>query len=574
MNKKLIFIIVGIVIVLAVSLICFFSCNNEDDETSTSNGVTTDIEKVEFSDEDITETYSENSLYSITFSGSAIEAAGSTVSDNVVIVTKAGEYIVSGSSTNARIVVDCAGTGTVRLILNGLALTSADYSPICVLNAEKVIITVNENTVNTLTDAASYTVDTEATAAIYSKSDLTINGAGSLVIDANYNNAIQCKDTLKILSANFNITSVDDGIIGKDNLAIASGTFVLNVGGDGFVATNDTETALGNIIIESGTFDITSGADGIQATGDLLIENGSFDITAGGGGATTLSSSDTGSYKGLKATGDIEIVTGVFAIDSKDDNIHSNANLKISDGTFTLRSGDDGIHSDTALEIAGGTITITKSYEGIESCAITINGGTIKITSSDDGMNSAGGSDGSSTQPRPGQNTFNPQQSSSSNYNIYINGGYIYVNAAGDGVDANGSITMTAGTLLVDGPTDNGNGAMDYDGSFTMNGGLLVAVGSSGMAQAPSAGSSNYAMIKLNYSKSGSFIHIEDSDGNTVLNYKPSKTYQSIVIAGDFDTGSHKLYLDGTITGTSVFGLYSNAETYTGGTLSGSFTVN
>jgi hypothetical protein len=161
-------------------------------------------------------------------------------------------------------------------------------------------------------------------------------------------------------------------------------------------------------------------------------------------------------------------------------------------------TGDDGMHADAALTINGGAVTIPTSYEGLESAVITINAGDINVTSSDDGINVAGGTDGSGGMAGPGRGgrgQGGPGAQSSEtftytgSYYLYINGGTITVNAGGDGLDANGAIEMTGGLVVVNGPTEQMNGALDYDGTFNISGGTLIAVGSAGMAQAPSAGS-------------------------------------------------------------------------------------
>lgn len=66
-----------------------------------------------------------------------------------------------------------------------------------------------------------------------------------------------------------------------------------------------------------------------------------------------------------------------------------------------------------------------------------------------------------------------------------INGGYIHILAGGDGIDSNGDLTINGGEIYIDGPSDNGNSAIDY-GDWSdayVNGGTLVAIGSSGMAE-------------------------------------------------------------------------------------------
>ena len=178
------------------------------------------------------------------------------------------------------------------------------------------------------------------------------------------------------------------------------------------------------------------------------------------------------------------------------------------------------MHADNEITINKGTININKSYEGIEAYKITINDGTINVTSSDDGINIGGGNDNSGQGSR--QDKF---MDSNNGGLLTINGGTIYVNSEGDGLDSNGSITMTSGVVHVDGPTNNGNGALDYNGTFDISGGELIAVGSSGMVQNVSNSSTqNTVLVTLSSQASGS---IEFAG----ITYSPKKSYQSIVIS-------------------------------------------
>ena len=238
-----------------------------------------------------------------------------------------------------------------------------------------------------------------------------------------------------------------------------------------------------------------------------------------------------------------------------------------------LASGDDGMHSDATLEINGGEISITKSYEGIESAVITINDGNIHITSSDDGINVRGGNDGSSIDGRPGQNEF----ADTGNNWLYINGGYTVIDAGGDGLDVNGSINMTAGDVIINGPTSDMNGTTDYLGFFTVSGGYLVAAGSSGMAQAPGTSSTQYSVL-INFStpqSADTIIHIETEDGEEILTFVPTKTYQSVLLCSpELENGeTYIVYLGGSSTGTVTDCLYSGGS-YSAGSQYTSFTIS
>jgi hypothetical protein len=523
---------------------------------------------------------------SITFEGS-----GATVNGSIITITSAGVYSISGTLDDGQIMVDTEDQEKVVLVLDGADVACSTNAPIYVVNAEKTVIALADGTENYVTDGASYVfeeTEDEPNAAVFSKDDLTINGDGLLTVNANYNNGITSKDDLKVTGGSITVNAVNDGIKGRDSIAIKGGIIVVNAGGDGLQANNDESSEEGTIVIKGGTLDITAGLDGIQAETSLLVSGGDLTITSGGGSAN--SSTDGGgiwggrrmegnpnkpteSAKGLKAGVDITITAGTIKIDSSDDSINTNDSITINGGDILLGSGDDGMHADSTLEINGGSISITKSYEGIESAVITINDGNIHIFASDDGINAAGGVDGSSMNGRPGQNRFGM----SGDCYLYVTGGYVFIDAYGDGIDVNGTIEMTDGFVIVNGPTNNGNGPLDYLGTFNMDGGFLLAVGSSGMAQAPSMSSTQYSVMH-NFASpeaAGTMVHIETESGQDVLTFVPTKEYQSVLLSSpELENGtSYAVYSGGSSTGTVTDGLYSGG-TYTAGTQVADFAIS
>lgn len=231
----------------------------------------------------------------------------------------------------------------------------------------------------------------------------------------------------------------------------------------------------------------------------------------------------TSTSKGIKAETDITISGGVINVNSADDAMHCGGTVTVSGGEVTLNSnGGKGISSHGILTINDGTINVTKATEGLESKAdFIINGGTISVTASDDGIN-AGGTGGRDT-------------SANSGHDLTINNGTIYVNASGDGVDANGAITINGGSIVVDGPTNNGNGALDAGSSIEMNAGTLIAVGASGMAEVPGGKSAQPSLQVITTSNmtKGTAITITNSSGETIYSYTVTKSGNSIVFSSD-----------------------------------------
>ncbi len=588
MNKKLIALITVVVMCMSTT-----ACSKNDDAKAPAV-----VEAVQSSTEVNDGDLVIGTITATIALGDTITASGTgaTVDGSTVTITSGGTYSISGTLKDGQIIVDSQDEENVKLLLNGANITCLSSAPIYVKNAKNAVIILGEGTENSVTDGASYVLqDTESgepNAAIFSKDDLKIGGSGSLTVNATYNDGIASKDDLIISEGNIAITSICDGLRGKDTVTLKGGSTTINAGSDGIKVTNAEDSEKGYFIMEGGAINITAGEDGIQAETNATINDGNITISSGGGSANSSSNSgepmntwgdwgakdtktadsDTASAKGIKATSNITIGGGTINIDSSDDAMHSNNSLIVNGGTMNISSGDDGMHSDTTLEINSGTITIAKSYEAIESTAITINDGNINVTSSDDGVNASGGNDGSSTNGRVGENPL----SSSGDGLITINGGYLTVDATGDGLDANGSIKITNGTVIVNGPINDGNGPLDYDGTFDVTGGFIVAAGSSGMAQSPSTSSTqNSISLTLTSQEAGTLVHIQSEDGEDVLTFAPSKTFASVVVCSpEIKKGStYTAYTGGSSTGTATNGLYYHG-TYTAGTKIGSSKVS
>jgi hypothetical protein len=299
---------------------------------------------------------------------------------------------------------------------------------------------------------------------------------------------------------------------------------------------------LGFLYIADGEFNIAAKADGISASSTLQIDGGSFTITTGGGSANVTmtnrearpgseqpisqeAETNTASAKAIKATSNLILKGGKFQIDSYDDALHTNGNCYINSGAFEISSGDDGLHADKEVTVNDGTIHIVKCYEGIEGQKISLVGGRITIVAFDDGINAGGGSDGS------GMGGTQDMFQADDNCSISISGGVIKINASGDGVDSNGSLSVTGGETYVSGPTNNGNGALDYAGEASITGGIFVAAGSTGMAQNFGSDSTQGSMlVSLSSSQTGK-ISIADESGTSLVEYTPEKQYQSVLIS-------------------------------------------
>ena len=267
-----------------------------------------------------------------TVSGSGAKADGSTIT-----ITEEGVYIVSGTLEDGQIIVNASDSDKVQIVLDGVHINCETNAAIYVREADKVFITLAENSSNTLGDGNEYTQidDNTVDSVIFSKSDLVCNGTGSLTIEADYKHGIVSKDDLVISGGTYKIAAADNGITAKDQIKILNGSFDIDAANSAVKAKNTDDAELGNIYIAGGIFTIEAEQDGFHATGSIVVD----------------------------------------------------------DGTITVNSGDDGFHADLDTVIHGGTILVEKSNEGLEGKRVVVNGGDITINASDDGINATNSGD-------------------------------------------------------------------------------------------------------------------------------------------------------------------------------------
>ena len=514
-----------------------------------------------------------------TVSGSGAKADGSTIT-----ITEEGVYIVSGTLEDGQIIVDASDSDKVQIVLDGVHINCETNAAIYVREADKVFITLAENSSNTLGGGNEYTQidDNTVDGVIFSKSDLVCNGTGSLTIEADYKHGIVSKDDLVITGGTYKIAAADNGITAKDQLKILDGSFDIDAANSAVKAKNADNAELGNIYIAGGIFTIEAEQDGFHATGSIVVD----------------------------------------------------------DGTITVNSGDDGFHAELDTVIHGGTILVEKSNEGLEGKRVVVNGGDITVNASDDGINAANsGDDGANAAnsgdggvnaansgddganaTNPGANAagsgdddsnaassnndssaavnsgddssisgaadgkeppqmppdtengsdmqpsqdFDPENAPSggnapqnfdpgnapsdgdapqmmqggpggggnSELYIKITGGTLTVSADGDGLDSNGGLLVTGGTTIVYGPTSDGDSALDYDGSAIVSGGILAAIGSAGMVESFDEASTQPVITYYctETQSADTTITLTDSDGSALFTVTPEKAYASIVL--------------------------------------------
>ena len=488
-----------------------------------------------FSSRDMEVGYDESECVKISLKGTSGSCDSDTVNiaDGTITITEEGTYILSGTMTEGMIIVDAEDSDKVQLVLDNANITCATSAAIYVKNADKVFITTSAGSESTLTNGGKYEAidDNNIDGVIFSKADLTLNGQGTLNIKANAGHGIVSKDDLVLTSGTYQINAEKHGLQGKDCLSIADGTYTIECGEDGLHTG-------GNLDIVNGTFQIKSGDDGMHADAALTIYNGKIDITE--------------SYEGIEGK-TIDIIDGDISVVSSDDGLNATAgstDAADASGNKTVGSTDaaDASGNKTSMEgqkPADGQ-TPPEKPEGTDGQAPSemsegADGQTPpEMPEGADGQTPPEmpeGVDGDSGKGGPG-NGDNPMgnggalgQAEEGVY-LRIAGGTLHVNASGDGLDSNGNLYITGGEVYVSGPTNDGNSAIDYDGNASITGGILVAAGSSGMAQNLGEDSTQgVMMIGVDSGEAGSTITLEDSEGNELVSWQPDKVYTCVIIS-------------------------------------------
>jgi putative lipoprotein len=560
---------------------------------------------------DVDTHYSEQDLSWDTSSETAIDLSnptatdGVTVEDGTLTITKAGTYKLSGEY-QGQIKVETADSNAVRLVLDNANITNSSGAALNVVNADEVILYSASGTTNTISDGADYTAtgEDDPDAVVYSKADLTIAGEGTLKVKGNHEDGIHTSDGLVIASGTLEVNAANTGIKGKDYVDILGGTINVTAQQDGIKSTNDTDEGQGWTRLSNGTVTVNAGDDGFKASRVVEIS----------GGSLTVEQSD----EGIEAQY-INVSGGDVNVTSADDGM--NASLKTSDSESTDSSANTsdaanqqqnnqqqgslpgGQQSETSNQqqqgtgqppqgqppAMSGTSQDGMSQNGTSGTAQQQNntqnqgnqnmgqppampGGNAQDGTSQNGTTGTGqqgmGQPPQGGMPGGGGGTFEVIDAA-----INVSGGNITVNAEGDGIDSNGVTTLSGGTLIVNGPSQGGNAALDTNGDLLLNGATVLSGSTADMFEAPSTNSTSGYLKLTNSSgfEQGSTVQVADSSGKVVANYKVTKSNVQLVLVSSSSIVKGQSYTVYTTTSA----VDSNAASLaSGATELGSFTAS
>ncbi len=341
------------------------------EDTSASSSATT-ISSVEGSFLDTSEMFSDRDMEQSADLSGAVYLELTSGED--VTISEEGVYVLSGTVENTTVVVEADDEAKVQIVLDGVSITNEDAPAIYVKSADKVFVTTTSSD-NVMEVSGTYTADgdTNLDAVIFSKSDLVLNGTGTLQIVSYEGNGITSKDDLKVTGGTYSITSLLDGLEANDSICIAGGDITVTTNKDALHSENEDDSSLGYIYILDGTLNITAADDGIRGTSIVQIDGGEINIET--------------CTEGIEATS-IQINGGEISIYATDDGINASAKsnydivIEVNGGTInvSMASGDtDAFDSNGNIYINGGTIDITATSAFDPAGEAQLNGGTVTV---------------------------------------------------------------------------------------------------------------------------------------------------------------------------------------------------
>ena len=475
-----------------------------------------------------------------------VTGQGASFSAQTLTITQAGTYVLTGSGKNLKLVVEVADTDQVHLVFQNLTL-EGEGTLLQVNKAQEVVISLAEGSQNALTESQA-SDDEKVKATIHSQVPLTLNGTGSLTLTALTKNALEVEDDLKVLSGTYTVKAANHGFKAEGALNIEAATLTIEAGKDGLHAEHDETTERANISLNPTQLSIAATEDGVDTGNELTIK----------GGTITVSQSE----EGLEARV-IRQLGGDVTIKSSDDGVNASAGSsnKTSDTSATSKTTDASATSNTAdtSSSASQATTDSATASAPDSQAAADPAATSQPDQASEDKNQtppappAGQAPPQGGQPPqdgqgPGGMPPGGQEESDPSLEIILEGGTLTVDAEGDGIDSNGTVTISGGSLVVNGSVHDGNGPLDASGDITITGGTVWALGTSDMLQGFAQGSTQASITANIAGTAGQTLIILDANGKEVARQTASKDFQAVIMSSAdlVDGQTYTIQVDGT----------------------------
>ena len=460
-------------------------------------------------------------------SGGTIDGNGAYFLDGDLVISNGGWYVLTGTLEDGKIIVDAHDSSKVWIRLNGVTVSCSDDACLRVDQADKVFLTLAEDTENSFSSGTVYSEEALADntgGTIFSHDDLTINGSGSLSITAGFKHGIDVNDSLVITGGTITITAPQDGIHVSDSLRFMEASLTIDAGDDAVHSDDELYIESGTVLInscyegfEAVTIDITGGDITMYPTDDGINANGGSSTMGfggrGGGGTNGMPSPPDFSDRDMSSMSN----TSEGGMPSMPGEMS---------GTTSTDGEMSGMPSQGEMSSMPGEMSGTTSTDGEMTSGMPSQG---EMPSTPGEMPGAAQTENSDTD-----DTATDEKEPY----IRISGGTLtIINATGrdaDGLDSNGSIYIDGGDIRISLLGDGTNNAIDYGsesgGECIVTGGTILAFGGSGMAEEFSENCTQCAVLYNIGStvEAGTLFSLLDQEGEEIISYTPECSYSSV----------------------------------------------
>ncbi|MBO4366985.1 MAG: carbohydrate-binding domain-containing protein [Clostridia bacterium] len=420
-----------------------------------------------------------------------VTGTGAIAANGTISISESGTYVLEGNY-RGRILIQMTDTEKAHLVFNNFSVTCASYSPILCTVADKVCVTLADGTVNEINDnGTGYVkgadlqeeIEGRSAGALHAKCDLTVNGNGTLRVNATYRHGIFSKNDLRILSGRIEVNCPGSAVKGKKSITIGGGSIRVTSEGDAFKVTEAGKAGKGIFKMTDGVLTAETKADGIDALTGIVIEGGRIKITASDHALVTDGSVTVGTYK-------------------------SQPVLRLAS-----TAGGKGIRGFSDVLIEDADITVTQSSEAIVSAtgSVTVRAGKLHLCALDEGLESVG--------------------------NMILSGGQIWIEGEGGGISCDKKLSVTGGTLFIDGPTGGDGGIVELNygngvtGTWNQTDGMLIGLGNPAEENEPTSRSEGRVLHIEGTFTSGTIYAIREQGGDLVAAFTPAHDSSVLLIA-------------------------------------------
>lgn len=203
--------------------------------------------------------------YSFSGDGEAV-----TSEDDVLRVKKAGVFRMTGTLSEGGICIDVGHGATVRLILDGVSLSSSRRPCLTVRSAASMILETVADSVNCFFSTADAVIDADGEVVLCGAGSLSLSGASC---------ALRSSDRIVVQGGVWTVGAKQYGLLARNCLEMSGGRLSVHASEVG-LATEEDETFGGGIRISGGNVSVLASDAALSARFGMFFSGGCADLRA------------------------------------------------------------------------------------------------------------------------------------------------------------------------------------------------------------------------------------------------------------------------------------------------------